>query len=356
MIQFGVAMVMQNAHDQLPDRESYERDMYLATLLEPLGFDRISVPEHHFDNYSMSPDNVAFLCWLAGKTTKLQLLVGAFILPWNTPVRVVERMLLLDNISNGRGLMGFGRGLAKREYEAFGLDMNEARGRFDEAARMVVKGVETGVLEGDGPFYPQKRINIRPGPVRSFKDRTFCVAMSSDSIPICAEIGAQMMIFAQQKSWTQMIPHFEAYRQGYREHHNSEAPIPTITEFMFCDESADRAEDMAQTYIGEYFDILTDHYETKGEHFGKTKGYGGYAEAAEKARNTKHSDMRADFVKHNNHGTPNQILETYWERRKIVGEFNMHVNVSYSGMSRENAEASMRLYAEKVIPEVRSWK
>ena len=194
MVEFGVAMVMQNAHDQVSDREAYERDLYIAQLIEPLGFDRISAVEHHFDNYSMSPDNIALLSWLAAKTTKLKLLTGAVILPWNVPVRVVERMILLDHLSGGRAL--------------FGLDMNEARPRFDEAARMVVNGVESGYVEGEGPFYPQKKVEIRPGPYASFKDRLFCVAMSTDSIPICAELGAKMMIFAQGKPWTEMLPHF----------------------------------------------------------------------------------------------------------------------------------------------------
>jgi alkanesulfonate monooxygenase SsuD/methylene tetrahydromethanopterin reductase-like flavin-dependent oxidoreductase (luciferase family) len=355
MVEFGVAMVMQNAHDQLSDREAYERDLHIAQLIEPLGFDRISSVEHHFDNYSMSPDNISLLSWLAGKTTKLKLLTGAVILPWNVPVRVVERMILLDHLSGGRAQFGLGRGLAKREYEAFGLDMNEARPRFDEAARMVVKGVETGIVEGEGPFYKQQRVQVRPGPYASFKERLFCVAMSTDSVPICAELGAKMMIFAQGKSWTDMLPHFDLYKSEYRKHHNTLPPTPTITEFMFCDESADRAEEMAQNYIGEYYDILTGHYEIKGEHFANTKGYGGYAAAAEKARNTKQSVLRAEFVANNNHGTPNQILETYEKRRKIIGPFDMHVNISYSGMARDDAEKSMRLFAEKVIPEVRSW-
>src|SRR3978361_1401223 len=65
MVEFGVAMVMQNAHDQLSDREAYERDLHISQLIEPLGFDRISSVEHHFDNYSMSPDNISLLSWLS---------------------------------------------------------------------------------------------------------------------------------------------------------------------------------------------------------------------------------------------------------------------------------------------------
>jgi alkanesulfonate monooxygenase SsuD/methylene tetrahydromethanopterin reductase-like flavin-dependent oxidoreductase (luciferase family) len=295
------------------------------------------------------------LSWLAGRTSRLQLLTGAVILPWNNPLRVVERMILLDHLSNGRALFGLGRGLAKREYEVFGVDMSEARERFDEAARMVIRGVETGIVEGDGKFYKQARVEVRPRPFKSFKDRLYSVAMSADSIPICAEIGARMMVFAQ-KPWAEMVPHFANYQRLFLQHHGRTAPRPTITEFMYIDENADRAAEGADKYIGGYFDILMHHYEMAGEHFAKTKGYGGYAEASERARKTKHEVGRAAYVQNNNFGTPNQILERYEARRKLIGEFDMHVNVSYSGMSKAEAERNMRLYAEKIIPEVRSWE
>lgn len=355
MTEVGVAMVMQNAYDQLSDRESYERDLHIASLIEPLGFDRISAVEHHFDNYSMGPDNVAFLCWMAAKTTRLKLLTGAVILPWNEPVRVVERMILLDHLSRGRALFGMGRGLAKREYEAFGIDMNTARERFNESARMITAGLESGFVEGDGPFYKQRRVQIRPGPYKSFKDRTFCVAMSSDSVPVCAELGAVMMVFAQ-KPWADMQNHFATYRKLFQEYQGRPAPTPTITGFMFCDESADRAEEMANTYIGGYYDIIMHHYEFKGEHFATTKGYGGYAEAAAKARDSGDEEGRRTFAANNEWGTPNQILERYEHRRRMIGEFDLHVNISYAGMPLATAERSMRLFAEKVIPEVKSWK
>ena len=55
-----------------------------------------------------------------------------------------------------------GRGLARREYAGFGIPMDESRDRFDEAARMVLDALETGFIEGDGPYFPQPRTAIRP--------------------------------------------------------------------------------------------------------------------------------------------------------------------------------------------------
>jgi len=130
-VQVGLLMVFQNFEDAVTDQVAWERDIELAGLAEPLGFDTLSAVEHHFFNYAMSPDNTQFLAHMAAKTERIKLLTGAVILPWHDPLRVVERMIVLDHLSQGRALFGIGRGLARREYDTFGVDMNEARARFD---------------------------------------------------------------------------------------------------------------------------------------------------------------------------------------------------------------------------------
>ncbi|GGC78255.1 LLM class flavin-dependent oxidoreductase [Chelatococcus reniformis] len=355
MTTVGINCIFQNVFDELSDADAYRRDLHIASLAEPLGFDKISAVEHHFSNYSMAPDNVAFLSWVAAQTKRLELMTGAVILPWNNPLRVVERMILLDHLSQGRAHFGIGRGLARREYEAFGIDMNEARERFNEAAKMVIAGVETGVVEGSGPFYKQKRTEVRPRPFRSFKDRITCVAMSADTVPIAAGLGLRMTVFAQ-KPWAEMVSHFDTYRRLFADSQGHAAPPPTCTEFMFCDESADRAEEKALKHIGNYYDIIIDHYEFKSNHFEKTKGYTAYAEAANKARTADHVKAREEYVRVNNFGTPNQILENYERRRKLIGDFDIQVNVTYGGLTTAEAERNMRLYAAKVLPEVKSWR
>jgi len=58
--------------------------------------------------------------------------------------------------------------------------MDESRDRFDEGSMMVKRALETGYIEGDGPYYPQPRTPIRPAPARSFDGRLYAVASSDD--------------------------------------------------------------------------------------------------------------------------------------------------------------------------------
>lgn len=351
----GLLMVFQNFNDGVTDAEAWARDIKLAGLAEPLGFSNLSAVEHHFSNYAMSPDNTQFLAHMAAKTQSIKLLTGAVILPWHDPLRVVERMIVLDHLSEGRALFGIGRGLARREYDTFGVDMNEARDRFDEAAEIIIDALETGYFEGKGKFYPHAGTEVRPRPFASFKDRFYAVGMSSDSVPVVARLGAKMMSFAQ-KPWSEMAPHFDRYRTLFAEHHNTPPPSPVCVDFLACDASAEKAERDAREYMANYYVTVMEHYEMTSEHFAQMKGYGDYADNAALLRDAGMEDAANGFVDINTWGTPQQILEKMDQRRKDIGAFDLTVQVSYGGLTGDQAEKSMRLFADQVLPELTSWQ
>src|SRR5580765_4478747 len=150
--------------DTTTDAQVVAEEIALAELAEVCGFDALWPVEHHFEDYAFCPDNVEFLAYMAARTSRIGLATGAVIMPWNTPIRVAERISLLDHLSGGRVLFGMGRGLARREYAGFGIPMDESRDRFDESARMVLDALATGFIEGAGPHFPQPRTPIRPAP------------------------------------------------------------------------------------------------------------------------------------------------------------------------------------------------
>lgn len=350
----GLFMLFQNAHAGMSDDDFYRNEVRLAERAEPLGFDSLWSVEHHFFDYALCPDNLQFLSYMAARTQTLRLGTGAVILPWNQPIRVAEKVALLDNLSGGRVLFGMGRGLARREYAGFGIEMSEARGRFDEAARMIVAALESGTMEGSGPHYPQERRDIRPRPSRSFKERTYAVAMSPDSVPICAEVGARMMFFTQLPIEKHMAS-VEVYRKLYREHHGGEAPPPVNVDFVFCDRDPGRAEAMARKYIGAYQVAVAEHYELSGEHFAGQKGYESYAGTAALLRKVKQEKIVEGFVQTQTFGTPQQILDRLEKRRAVLGDFDLRATLSYSGMPYADVASSMDLFAREVLPVIRSW-
>jgi alkanesulfonate monooxygenase SsuD/methylene tetrahydromethanopterin reductase-like flavin-dependent oxidoreductase (luciferase family) len=354
-VKVGILGIFQNYQGRVSDAEHVQSELRVAELAEPLGFDSYWPPEHHFTDYSACPDNVQLLSWLAGRTSRIGLGTGAVIVPWNSPLRVAEKIALLDHLSGGRAILGLGRGLSRLEYRHFGIDMNEARDRFDEGSRMIVEALEKGEIEGAGPYYPQVRTQIRPRPLASFAGRFYCVGLSPESVEQAAKLGATLMTFTQMPWEMYASGPLAAYRKAFREHQHRDAPWPLTGDLMFCDASAERAEAMAREYMANYFLSIAGHYELMSEHFRDTKGYDLYANAADAFRAVGMEPAMNTYLGIQTWGTPLQILEKLEARRRLLGGFETLVIARYGGMSFDDAERSLRLFASKVLPEVQSW-
>jgi alkanesulfonate monooxygenase SsuD/methylene tetrahydromethanopterin reductase-like flavin-dependent oxidoreductase (luciferase family) len=354
-VDVGVLLIFQNYLGRSRDEDMVRDQMRIADLAEPLGFDTIWPAEHHFTDYSACPDNVQFLTWLAGRTERIRLGTGAVIVPWNDPLRVVEKMAFLDHLSGGRAILGLGRGLAREEYAHFGVDMSESRDRFDEASQMIIDALDTGFIEGAGPYYAQARTEIRPRPLAGFRDRFYAVGMSPDSVEQCARLGARLMTFSQKPWALYRDETLREYRAAFERHHGRAAPPPLTGDLMFCHEDAARAEELAMEFMSNYFLTIVGHYELMSEHFKDARGYDYYATAAELFAAVGVEAAVGTYCQIQTWGTPDQILEKLRARREMLGEFELNMIVSYGGMPCDVAEGSMRLFAEHVLPELQGW-
>lgn len=345
----GMATIFQNPRQAQPDLEIYRNELRLADLAEPLGFESIWGVEHHFTDYTMCPDVLQFLTYMAGRTERIRLGSMVVVLPWHDPMRVAEEVSMLDNISEGRLILGLGRGAGKVEFDGFRLSMEDSRQRFVESAETLLRGLESGYCEYDGQFIKQPRAAIRPAPFKTFRGRTYAAAVSPESARIMAELGVGILIIPQ-KPWHEVAKELDAYRTIYREVNRVEAPPPIAAGWVFCDESADRAQEMARRYVGGYYQSVLDHYNFASDHLAKTKGYEYYGKMAEKIQ-TYGTDKVIDyFMNLQVLGTPEQCYDKIVDVRERVANDTFVGVFSYAGMPRDEAERNMRLFAAEVMP------
>ncbi len=352
----GIQFVFQG-HKDYADREMYKQELRLAIEAEGMGYDIVWPVEHHFFDYSMCPDNMQYLSYIAARTERVELATGAIILPWNNPMRAVEKMVLLDHLSDGRAVLGLGRGLARREYRGFGVDMSEARERFNEAAAIIVKGLEEGFVEADTKYYKQARIEVRPRPFKSFKGRRYMVCMSPESFSVAASLGLGAMMFSQM-SWEKVADQIWAYREEYRQRNQGEeAPPIHIADFVACHANGKKAEEIARRHIVGYYWSVMNHYEMTGSHFAETNGsYQHYAKAAEQIKAVGQDAVIEDFLSANLWGDPDTLVAKLRKRRSLIGDFEVNGCFSYQSQPFDQVESSMRLFAKEVGPEIKSWQ
>ncbi|MCV7410618.1 alkane 1-monooxygenase [Mycobacterium florentinum] len=354
---FGVLLLLANASSGKTDPELWKEEMELGVRLEDLGYDSVWVPEHHFDRpYCISPDPLQALTYLAAKTSTIKLGTGAIILPWwkgqTDPIRLAERISMLDALSDGRLLLGLGRGLARDEYEGFGVEMSESRERFFEAATMILDGLENGYIDHDGKYYKQIRRDVFPKPERGFRDRIYNIAMSPESTLACGDFGGTMMCFNYQHEIDKQAEQFETWRARFREKQGSEPPPPVLLDFAYCHEDAEIADRTMRNHLAPFYSAMVDHYEFDGLHFGKSKGYESYQEGATLLLESGREAGFEKFYGLQWKGTPEAMIEQMRRRIALIGEFKQMLLVSYGGLPLETVQRSLKLIADEVIPEV----
>ncbi len=348
----GAAVIFQNPLNEQSDYDVYRHELPMGDLAEPLGFDSLWSVEHHFDDYTMCPDVLQFLSYYAGRTKNIQLGSMVVVLPWHDPMRVAEQVSVVDHYSNGRVILGLGRGVARIEFDGFRVPLGESRERFIEYATMILEGLEKGYIEYDGKYVKQPRRDIRPKPFKSFKGRTYAAAISPESSRIMAKLGIGILIIPQ-KPWEAVALELAEYRTIYRQVNGGE-PLPTIAAgWVFCDRNPDRAHEMAVRYVGGYWKTALRHYEMAAEHFGKAKGYEYYEQMAKNLSALGAGASVEYFLNLQVWGTPDQCVEKIDQIRRRVNADHFTGVFSYAGMPYDEAERNMRLFAAEVMPEIK---
>lgn len=352
----GMMMVFASyGWEDCSDGRVWEEEIRLARVAADSGFDCLWSAEHHFNDYSFVPDNIHLMTYLAAICPDIDVGTAAVILPWHDPLRVAENAAVLDLLSKGRLRLGMGRGLARREFAAFRLSMDESRERFDEAAAMITNALKTGFIEGDGKYYQQPRIEIRPRPQHSFDGRIYAVASSEDSVHSAAKLGAHMVMFAD-RPWEMRVPVIERGRELHRQYHGTEPPHVMLTEFCVCGSNLAETEQEARKYQGKFVESNFYHYEFLGEHFKTVKGYDSYQQKAEIARSGGLAGAVDGFMQAASWGTPDKILRGLEDRRRALGDFELNVAFRFGGTPFEVSERGLKLFAKEVLPVLKTWQ
>ncbi len=347
---FGVLQIFQNYANADPDPLVWQQETELALEAERLGFDSVWVVEHHFRDYAACPDNLQYLAWLAAKTSRIRLATGAVILPWNDPLRVAEKLSVLDHLSGGRAIFGMGRGLARREYQGFGIEMDSSRERFDEAANAVLAAMDSGIFESKGPWFTRVPTEIRPRPRAGFRDRAWCIAMSPDSVEAAARLGTGMAMFSQA-AWDAASESIERYRSLFREQHAGKVIPPVVTaDMIVCDDDPVRAREMARKHIGGYLVTVFDHYELMSDHLKNAKGYELYGNSVDVLRAIGLEHVVENYIDVQAWGTPEMIVDKLRQRGAKIGDFYFNACFRFAGVPHDYAKRSMQLFADKVMP------
>src|SRR5712691_4849885 len=144
----------------------YESRLTLASAYDAAGFRTYHVAEHHATRLGMAPSPGIFLAAVAQRTRRIRFGPLVYILPLYTPLRLIEEICMLDQLSGGRFELGVGRGISPYELAYCGVDFLEARAMCDEALEVILAGLRGGRLSHRGRYYRYLDVPIELTPVQ----------------------------------------------------------------------------------------------------------------------------------------------------------------------------------------------
>ena len=300
-------------------------------LAEDLGFECYWFTEHHFLLYGGPICNPAvFISAAAARTKRIKLGTAISILPLRHPLQTAEDYAMADAISGGRLEFGVGRGNVQLDYDVYGIDRQESRGRFEEAVEAI-----TGVWSSDkyshhGKYWDFEDVGVYPKPSQRPYPNIWVAGNSPESGGWAGRQGFDLMQVAHVRPPEVVRPNFEAWKTGLAE--RGETPEQHHNQLMirvWIDEKADKARETALSAL---------------QHFEHLASVG----RPRLLPSTPLDEMLA--TGRNIYGDPDQCVQGVLNAAKHFSFDTMAVVLNWGGIPHDQVMRAMKLWAEEVIP------
>ena len=329
-------------------RDYWQDALHLVGLVDRYGYSHVRTIEHYFNAYGgYSPNPMIFLAAAAQITRKARLVTGAVLPAFNNPLKLAGELALLDALCDGRLDVGFARAFLPHEFGHFGIALDESRARFDEGMEQVRRLLEEENVTATGRFHSFRDVTSLPRPTQLPRPPFYVAALASkESFERTGAAGYGIM--AIPMAGGAMAELIGIYREARRQAGHPGPGTVMLAFHMLCYEDQSEAERIARAPLERYLRSLVDAASewTTGISSADYKGYDQVIAAL--ARETFETQVAkcAAWV-----GTPECILDTIATYQRQVGGFDSaSLQVNFNDIPLAAAEASMRLFGERVLP------
>ncbi len=193
----------------------YENRLRLIEAADAAGFACYHLAEHHATPLGMAPSPSLFLTAVAQRTRRIRLGPLVYLLPLYNPLRLIEEVCMLDQLSSGRLELGVGRGVSPYELGYFGVDPAASRAIFDEALTVLVRGMTSDRLTFEGKYYQYRDVPMELRPYRRPYPPLWYPTNNPESIPHSARQGLNFVGLGPAAAVGELV---EAYRRTWEAH------------------------------------------------------------------------------------------------------------------------------------------
>jgi alkanesulfonate monooxygenase SsuD/methylene tetrahydromethanopterin reductase-like flavin-dependent oxidoreductase (luciferase family) len=214
-MQFGILYEMQRPFEgtNIDWNTLYKETLEQCELADQVGFDNLWFVEHHFlTGFSGSPCPEVMFGALSQRTKRIRIGFGVSILPYHHPVRVAERVAMVDQLTDGRVEVGTGRSNAY-EQTGLGIDPRDTRALWEESITMLPQIWQSDEFSWEGQFWKVPPRRVLPKPFQKPHPRLYLACTQAESFKVAADKGIGVLSSATYAT-SLLAEHVKVYREG----------------------------------------------------------------------------------------------------------------------------------------------
>jgi alkanesulfonate monooxygenase SsuD/methylene tetrahydromethanopterin reductase-like flavin-dependent oxidoreductase (luciferase family) len=336
-MEFGVFDHLDRTGGPLP--EFYEDRLKIAEAYDRAGFYAYHLAEHHSTPLGMGPSPNVFLAALAMRTRKIHMGPLVYLLPLYHPMRLVEEICMLDNLSGGRLEVGVGRGISPYELGFFDVGFLESREIFEESLKVIVEGLRERKISHRGERYKFAGAPVELTPKQKPNPPFWYGASTPDGLAFAARHRMQIVtggpngaVKGTAIAYRELLAKFRDSPDNLNPH-IAEPKIGAVRHLFIADTDK-QAEEIAIPAYRVYYNNIVKLWRD----FGTVP--------------TLFTDdlMRARAGDAAIVGSPNSVREKIADYFEESGTNYLVLSFAWGGLTHEQSRHSMDLFASEVMP------
>ena len=322
-----------------PLAQIYEERLQLLEAADAAGFAGYHIAEHHETPLAASPSPTVFLTALSQRTRRLRFGPLVYPLPLYHPLRLIEEICILDQLSGGRLDLGVGRGISPFELAYHGVDPQRSREQFLEALAVITTGMSSARLTYHGAFYDYEDVPMEVQPLQKPYPPLWYPTTSEDGLRFAGRHNLNVVLNGRAGGVDRQVAIYNEARAahaGEPDRLNGHVAAPKIAvSYKLClAETEEEALATARPAQRQHFESLVKLWRDFG---------------TEPAGFTPDLDL---MVKSGTAlvGTPARVREQVEQIVATSGCNYLMLQLHFGGMAHAQALRTLRLFADEVMP------
>ncbi|HEY3917604.1 MAG TPA: LLM class flavin-dependent oxidoreductase [Stellaceae bacterium] len=325
--------------------QQFDERLQFAAAADEAGFYCLLVAEHHGTPLNMVPNPAVYLAAAARATKTIRLGALVFLLPLYSPLRLIEEIAMLDNLSHGRLEVGVGRGVSPFELNFHKVNHDQSRDIFLDAYACILEGLTHDELNHAGPFFTYTKVPMELKPLQKPYPPIWYASSAEFGSRWAGERGLH---FGTLGSIETAKKNIDAYKEAFAKsgskpaHPKPEFPgdiVIGVNRQVVVADTVEDARRIAQPAHEQHHEKITWLLKRNVTSVNYTQHIVGGFDAAVAAGTT--------IV-----GTPNTVRAEIERQVKLLGVNHMNCAMFFGNMKLEDALRSQKLFAKEVMPEL----